>query len=84
MAKSIPPLQKIPNGYTVKTPKDLGVVVRKARKEAELTREQAAALCNGGRRFFVDLETGKQTLSLGLTLMVLRRFGITVTISQRA
>ncbi|WP_236619930.1 helix-turn-helix transcriptional regulator [Micavibrio aeruginosavorus] len=62
--------QIIPN------PKELGAIVREARKEQHLTQEELAGLTGTGRRFISELEQGKTTLELGKVLLVLAALGI--------
>lgn len=66
-----------------KTPADIGVIVRQARKEAGLKQAQAAALCGVGTRFLSELENGKPTLRLGKVLKVLHGFGLLVLVKRR-
>lgn len=75
--------EKLPSGNEIGKAKELGLIVRKARKEAKLTQAKAAGMCNVGTRFLSDLENGKATVELGKVLQVLRGFGLTVTVSQR-
>lgn len=62
---------------------DIGVAVRKKRKEDGLTLADAAALCGVGYRFMSDLENGKATVQIGKVLQVLTALGLDVTIEAR-
>ena len=67
----------------VKDPKEIGVFIRQARKQAKLKQAEAAAMCGVGTRFLSDLENGKLTLHLGKTLQVLKAFGLVVLLKKR-
>jgi len=71
-----------PSGI-IRTPKDIGQWVRRARKASGKTLAEAAALTGVGVRFLHELEHGKQTASLGKTLLVLQRMGLVLAISER-
>ena len=63
------------------TSKDIGAVVRKARKAQGLRQDELAGVANVGVRFIVDLEAGKPTAQLGKALSVLAALGCKVSIS---
>jgi HTH-type transcriptional regulator/antitoxin HipB len=67
----------------VATAADIGMAVRKKRKEDGLTLAEAAALCGVGYRFMSDLENGKETVQVGKTLKVLAALGLDMTIAER-
>ena len=71
------------NPIPVRDPKEIGALVRQARKQAKLKQAEAAAMCGVGTRFLSDLENGKQTLHLGKTLRVVKAFGLTVLIKKK-
>lgn len=56
--------------------KDLGIIVREARKRQDLTQEDLAGLTGTGRRFISELEQGKETAELGKVLSVLAALGL--------
>lgn len=62
---------------------DIGMAVRKKRKEDGLTLADAAALCGVGYRFMSDLENGKETVQVGKVLKVLTALGLDMTITAR-
>lgn len=66
---------------SIRSPKDLGVVLRDARKSLQLTQSQLALSAGVGVRFIVDLEAGKSTLQLEGILRVIDALGGLVTIS---
>lgn len=67
----------------IKTPSELGDVIREARKKAELDQETTADLIGVGPRFLGEVERGKPTVRLGLVLKVLERLGLEVWVSPR-
>jgi HTH-type transcriptional regulator/antitoxin HipB len=71
-----------PNGI-IRTPKDIGAWVLRARKASGKTLAEAAALVGVGVRFLHELEHGKETASLGKTLLVLQRMGLVLEIRER-
>lgn len=64
----------------IQKPEDLGVLVRKYRKEQGLTQEDLALMANVGRRFIVELEKGKQSLHLGKVMEVMEVLGIGLSV----
>ena len=60
---------------------DISTLVKKRRKELNLTQAECATFCGVGLRFFSELENGKQSLHLGKVLRVLQTFGLKVNIS---
>ena len=71
------------NPTPVKDPKEIGALVRQARKQAKLKQAEAATMCGVGTRFLSDLENGKPTLHLGKTLQVAKAFGLTILIKKK-
>ena len=67
----------------IKTPADIGTLVRKKRKTDGLTLADAASMCNVGYRFLSDVENGKPTAHIGKILQVLSCLGMEVTILPR-
>lgn len=61
---------KIPNT------KDLGLMVRDARKEQGLSQDDLAGMTGVGRRFIGDVEQGKETAQLGKVLLILSALGL--------
>ena len=66
----------------ITTMKDIGLLVRKKRKELKLTQIQLAQLSNVGTRFLSDLENGKPTCEVEKTLKVLSNLGIKLTVQD--
>ena len=63
------------------TAKDIGAIVRKARKSLGVTQKMLALTSGTGLRFVIDLEKGKETCELGKSLRVLQTLGITLTLT---
>lgn len=60
----------------IMTTADIGEIVRRARRNRELTQTQLAALARTGRRFISELEAGKPTLEFERLLNVCHVLGI--------
>jgi y4mF family transcriptional regulator len=67
----------------VRSPRDIGELVRQRRKQAGLTLKEAAGMAGVGIRFLSELERGKATLQLGMVLEVLQLFGLEVELRPR-
>jgi y4mF family transcriptional regulator len=67
----------------VATVADIGIAVRKKRKEDGLTLADAASLCGVGYRFMSNLENGKETVQVGKVLKVLAALGLEMIIEAR-
>lgn len=66
------------------TPKQIGEVVRSARKSLAVTQQDLAMTSGTGVRFIIDLEKGKSTCQLGKVLTVLHTVGIKMTLISPA
>ena len=62
--------------------KDIGKLVKEARKKQKLTQVQLAQLSNVGTRFLSDLENGKPTCEVEKTLKVLSNLGIRLMVQE--
>jgi HTH-type transcriptional regulator / antitoxin HipB len=62
----------------VKTSKDIGALIRDQRTKRAWTQEQLAARVGVSRLWIVQLEKGKPTAQLGLTLRALKELGVTI------
>lgn len=60
---------------------DISSLIKKRRKDLNLTQAECATFCGVGLRFFSELENGKPSLHLGKVLQVLQTFGLKVNIS---
>jgi HTH-type transcriptional regulator/antitoxin HipB len=67
----------------VTNPGDIGLLIRKRRKDAGLTLKEAAGLANVGVRFLSELERGKPTLQIGLAIQVLLLFGLELQVHPK-
>lgn len=66
---------------SIRSPQQLGQVLRVARKQLGLTQPQLALAAGVGVRFIVDLEAGKPTLRLEQVLRVIDALGGDVQLS---
>ena len=60
----------------INTAQDLGLTIRKKRKEDGLTLHKAAAVCGVSYAFLSALENGKESVQLNKVLQVLNCLGI--------
>ena len=65
----------------IRSPQQLGVELRAARKQLGLTQPQLALAAGVGVRFMVDLEAGKPTLRLENVLRVIDALGGQIQLS---
>ncbi|HEY9212285.1 MAG TPA: type II toxin-antitoxin system Y4mF family antitoxin [Ancylobacter sp.] len=63
--------------------RDLGSLIRQARKGQGLTQEQLAGLTGVGVRFVRELEAGKESCQLGKALQVAAALGLVIEVSNR-
>jgi HTH-type transcriptional regulator/antitoxin HipB len=68
----------------IKTTKELGTEMRKARNLLGLTQSQLALAADVGIRFIVDLESGKPTLRLEHVLRVIDTLGGQISLTGLA
>ena len=66
---------------SIRSPQQLGNVLRAARKRLELTQPKLALAAGVGVRFIVDLEAGKPTLRLENVLRVIDALGGEIQLS---
>lgn len=59
----------------VQSVQDIGRIVRAVRRQSQLRLEDLAATTGLSKQFVTDLENGKLTLRLGLTLKLLAELG---------
>lgn len=64
----------------VRSPADIGALVRRLRKEQNLRQDELAGVSGVGVRFIVDLEAGKPTAQIGKVLYVLQMLGCSIEI----
>ena len=68
---------------TIKSAKELGLLIRKSRIRSGFARAQVAAYSRVGPRFVFDLENGKPTVHIGKVFDVLHALGLTLQIKTR-
>jgi y4mF family transcriptional regulator len=61
---------------------DISTLVKKRRKELNLTQAECATFCGVGNRFLSELENGKESIHLGKALQVIRMLGLNVQIIE--
>ncbi len=65
----------------IKSPQQLGEILRAARKQLKLTQTQLALAAGVGVRFIVDLEAGKPTVRLETVMRVIEVLGCTICLT---
>ena len=63
------------------TPEQIGILVRKTRKDMGITQKNLALTSGTGLRFIIELEKGKPTCQIGKVLTVLRTLGIELVLT---
>lgn len=66
---------------SIRSPQQLGIALRAARKALGLTQPQLALAAGVGVRFIVDLEAGKSTVRLSNVLRVIDALGGEIALS---
>ena len=69
---------------SISTTQQLGIELKKARKQIGLTQSELALVAGVGLRFMVELEAGKPTLRLSHVLKVIHALGGTFVIDGLA
>lgn len=64
----------------IRSPEELGLLVRQERKDQHLSQEALAQRIGASRQWVRMLEQGKPRLELGLTLRALTALGLTIDI----
>lgn len=75
--------ENIPSSAKIRTPEELGVLLREYRLVKGMTQLDIAGLANTGNRFIGELEKGKPTVQLHLVLKILDLLGLEVVIQRR-
>jgi HTH-type transcriptional regulator/antitoxin HipB len=65
------------------TMKEIGIFIKKTRKEQGLNQEELAGLSGTGRRFISDLENGKNNIQVGKLLLVISALGLSLYIFNK-
>ena len=63
------------------TTKQMGILIRQARKSLGVTQRDLALTSGTGMRFVIDLEKGKPTCEVGKALTVINTLGIRMTLT---
>ena len=66
--------------HDIRTPADLGLIIRAVRKSSRLRQDDVAATVGVSQQFAVDVERGKPTVQLGRVLRLLDELGITLVV----
>ncbi|AVC44438.1 transcriptional regulator [Francisella tularensis subsp. novicida] len=61
--------------------KDLGLLIRKARKEQGLTQTDLAGISGLGTRFIGEVENGKSTAHIGKVIQLASSLGLVISVS---
>jgi HTH-type transcriptional regulator/antitoxin HipB len=64
------------------SPQELGALVKKRRRQLNLKQPDLALTSGTGVRFISDLENGKATCQIGLSLKVLSSLGLYLSITD--
>ena len=67
----------------IKTPEDIGRLIREKRKSDGLTQADLAGICRVGTRLISELENGKPTIQIVKVLQVLACIGFEIKINPR-
>lgn len=62
---------------------ELGNLIKQRRHELNITQADAAEICNVGKRFFSELENGKETIQFDKVLYVAKMMGIDLFAENR-
>lgn len=65
---------------TVRSVADLGLALRAIRKGSKVRLDDLADIAGVSKQFVSDVERGKQTVQLGLTLRLLAEMGLNLTV----
>lgn len=62
---------------------EISAIIKEKRKTLKLTQAECASMCNVGKRFFSELENGKESLHIGKVLNCLQILGINISLVNR-
>ena len=68
----------------IRTPLDLGLVIRQQRRDLRLNQTELAARVGVGRQWIVAIEHGKARAELGLVLRTLAALDLILTVNTEA
>ncbi len=63
--------------------KEIGQLIRRFRKNHQLTLYKVSGITNIGMRFLSELERGKETAELGKALAIINKLGLEIIIQPR-
>jgi DNA-binding XRE family transcriptional regulator len=66
--------------YTIRTPEDLGLLIRAARKTAKVRLDDLSYTVGVSKQTTVNVEKGKPTVQLGTVIHLLNELGLTLTV----
>lgn len=75
--------RKAPNSAKIKSARDIGLMVRTARKRMKLNQQAFADTAGVGRRFVSELESGKATLEFDKVMRVCAIAGVEIFAAER-
>lgn len=81
--KSAVPNPRQPAFGKIRTPQELGEIIRLYRKNQRLTLEKISGLTYLGMRFISEVERGKETAEIGKVLTLINRLGLEIIIQPR-
>ena len=67
--------------HAILSTKELGELIKKRRRQLRLKQPELALVSGTGIRFISDLENGKETCRLGLSLRVLSTLGLRISVT---
>ena len=65
--------------YTIRSPEDLGILIRAARRTAKVRLDDLSRTVNVSKQTTVNVEKGKSTVQLGTVIRLLNEMGLTLT-----
>lgn len=71
------------NGVPVKSPAELGAIIRRVRKDQSLTQLDVAGLGATGNRIIVDIENGKPTVQLQKVMALMGLLGLELVVRKK-
>ena len=72
-----------PNAQLIKSTKELGELLRKKRKDQDLTQAQVAEHCGISPRFVSEVERGKASAEIGKVLYLMETLGVDLIVDTR-
>ena len=74
------PVMAVGAGVNATNASDLGLIVRRARRERRMSQSQLCAEADVSRRWLSDFEAGKPTAEIGLVFRVLHALGLVMDV----